>query len=272
VSKIDFSDQATLIHELEANLWEAWSTFGRGKDCALHDEGDMLWFETPIPIIPYNGILKFQVEKNTDHRIDGLIRHFSDRGSSYFWIVTPSSAPPDLPDRLVRRGLQEIEVIPAMTRLLSDLPAPPPLPDDIEVREVLEEDDTIEWLEFAAWRWNIPDEFKQLYGSVTSGFHTGKPDARFRLWQAWRGGKPVSKAAMYIGSGSAGMYGVATRPEAGRLGLARILTIKALNEGRRQGLNLAVLHSTPMAERLYQSLGFEKQAEFRLFAPEAVHI
>ena len=57
-----------------------------------------------------------------------------------------------------------------------------------------------------------------------------------------------------------------------RLGLAGILTLIALKKARTLGKNLAVLHSTPMAENLYRSLGFETMAEFRLFASKEVHI
>jgi hypothetical protein len=45
-----------VIHQVELNLWETWSNFGRGPGCTLHEEGDVLWFETPIPIIPYNTV------------------------------------------------------------------------------------------------------------------------------------------------------------------------------------------------------------------------
>lgn len=50
----NFISEATKIHELEVNLWGMWSHFGRGQGCILHDEGEILWYETPIPIIPYN--------------------------------------------------------------------------------------------------------------------------------------------------------------------------------------------------------------------------
>ena len=92
------------------------------------------------------------------------------------------------------------------------------------------------------------------------------------MWQAWRAGRPISKAGMYLATGSAGIYAVATRPEARRLGLASILTLTALKKAQTLGKNLVVLHSTPMAESLYQSLGFETIVQFRLFASEEVHI
>jgi len=84
-----YSVQKPFIHEIEFNFWETWSNFGRGPGCALH-AGDALWFETPIPIILYNTILKFQVERDIDQRIDELVDHFTRRKVPFFWIVHPS--------------------------------------------------------------------------------------------------------------------------------------------------------------------------------------
>jgi len=102
MSEIDSLDKPALTAELEANLWEFWSTFGRGPGCILHDEDDALWFENPIPLIPYNGILKFQVEKRIDQRIDRMVSHYQKRRAAFMWVVHPSSSPIDLSDRLGR--------------------------------------------------------------------------------------------------------------------------------------------------------------------------
>jgi ribosomal protein S18 acetylase RimI-like enzyme len=92
------------------------------------------------------------------------------------------------------------------------------------------------------------------------------------MWQAWRAQQPVSKVALYLGAGSAGIYAVVTKPEARRLGLASALTLTALREARSLGYRLAVLHASPMAQSLYQALGFDTIAELRLFASEEVHV
>jgi hypothetical protein len=56
-------DRANLIHQIEEDLWETWSTFGTGPNCSLDRDSDALWFETALPIIPYNGVLRFQVQE-----------------------------------------------------------------------------------------------------------------------------------------------------------------------------------------------------------------
>jgi ribosomal protein S18 acetylase RimI-like enzyme len=272
MNETDGLSKTALIHELEANLWEMWSTFGCGPGCALHDEGDALWFQNPIPIIPYNGILKFQVEENVDQRIDQVVNHFRERRVTFMWILHPTSKPLDLPERLRGRGLQEVELISGMARTLTDLAAPRPIPEGIEVRKVVEETDASEYYEFASWRWGVPEDYHNQLSATLAEFRLGRPGAKAHAWQAWRDGQPVAKVGLYLSTGSAGIYGVATRPAARRLGLASILSLTALKTAQTLGRDLAVLHSTPMAEPLYRSLGFETIAEFGLFASDEVHI
>lgn len=272
MGQVDTSARDDPVRELEANLWETWSIFGRGTGCALYEKDGLLWFETPIPIVPYNGVLKSQLQADVDQRIDEVVQHFRQKQAQFMWIVHPSSSPPDLRARLSSRGLVDVEPILGMARGLDHLPAPPPLPDGIEIRQVADERDASAFYQFAAWRWHIPDKQKELYAAIAKAFRIGQSGAKARMWQAWRDGQPVAKAGLYLGAESAGIYGVVTRPKARRLGLARTLSLTALQEAHSQGYRLAILHSSPMAERLYRSLGFEPVAEFRLFASEEVHV
>ncbi len=272
MSETALSDKTAWMHELEHNLWETWSNFGCGPGCSLHDEGDVLWFETPMPIIPYNGILRFQAEADVDRKIDRLVRHFEERNVAFMWIVHPTSRPQDLPERLKERGLQEVELLPGMARTLTTLPDPPPLPEGVSLRKVRDESDASAFYDFAAWRWGIPEEHRGQVGAVMTSFCLGQPGSKAHMWQAWRDGQPLAKAGIYLAAGSVGVYAVVTRPEARRQGLAGILVLRALEYARRSGRHLAILHSSPMAERLYRSLGFETVAHFRLFASEEAHI
>lgn len=256
-----------ITRQVELNLWETWSNFGRGPGCTLHDDGDALWFETPIPIIPYNTVLKFQVEHDVDRRIDMLVRGYAERNVAPLWIVHPSSLPADLPERLQKRGYQEIERAPCMARLLDTLPEPPPIPEGVEVREVTGETDMIELYGLAAWRWGVPKEFRLQLRAMIEKFKIGERGSNTRFWLAWKDGAPISKIGMYIGSGSVGIYGVATKPEARGLGIASVLMNVAMQAAKDAEHKLCVLDSSPMAEKLYQRLGFINLAPLRLYSP-----
>lgn len=272
MNKIDLTDRTTLIHHIEENLWEMWSNFGRGPGCSLHEDEYTLWFETPIPIIPYNGVIKFQADSAVDQHIDSILQHFRRKRAQFMWVLHPSSRPADLRDRLLRQGLIDVEPIPGMARSLEDLPEVPHLPNGIQIREAVGAKDSSAYYQFATWRWNVPEGYQQQYASIVKCFQFGQPGSKAHMWQAWRAGQPIAKAGMYLGSNAAGIYAVATRPEARRLGLASALTLTALHKARSFGYPLAVLHSSPMAESLYRSLGFATLAEFRLFASQETHI
>ena len=256
-----------VIHQVELNLWETWSNFGRGPGCTLHDEGDALWFETPIPTMPYNTVLRFQVEQDVDQRIGSLINGYADRNVTQLWIVHPSALPTDLPQRLLEYGLQEIEIAPCMARSLEDLPEAPPLPPGVEIREAIEESDLIELYGLAAWRWGVPEEYRLQLRKMIEKFEIGERGSNTRMWLALKDGIPISKIGLYNGSGSAGIYGVATKPEARGLGIASILMNVAMKAAKEMGHKLAVLDSSPLAEKLYQRLGFITVAPLRLYSP-----
>ena len=261
-----------VIHQIELNLWETWANFGRGPGCTLHDYGDVLWFETPIPVLPYNTVLRFQVEQDVDKRIDQLIQHFNDRNVPLLWILHPSSVPIDLPDRLKARGLQEIEIAPGMARSLENLPAARPIPKGVEIREAMQDHDLMELYGLAAWRWGVPEEYRPQLRKMIEEFQIGERTSKTRFWLAWKDGVPISKIGLYNGSGSAGIYGVATRPEARGLGIASILMVEAMKAARQMGHKLAVLDSSPLAENLYKRLGFITVAPLHLFSQEAAYL
>lgn len=256
-----------VIQQVELNLWETWSNFGRGPGCTLHDEGDALWFETPIPILPYNTVLKFQVTHNADQRIDALINGYADRNVAPLWILHPSSAPADLAERLQKRGYQEIEIAPCMGRSLENLPEAPAIPEGVEIREAVEDNDLMELYGLAAWRWGVPEEHRGQLRKMIEHFEIGERGSNTRFWLAWKDGAPISKIGLYSGSGSAGIYGVATRPEARGLGIASILMNTAMQAAKEMGHTLAVLDSSPLAEKLYRRLGFVNVAPLRLYSP-----
>ncbi|MGD8394988.1 MAG: GNAT family N-acetyltransferase [Candidatus Eiseniibacteriota bacterium] len=261
---------AAVRRALEENLWALWSRFGRGDGCALHEAPGALWFDTPIPTLPYNGVLRFEgghEGDDVDRRIDAIFEHYRRRRVPFFWILHPSAGPADLDERLRARGLEEAEVCPGMAMRLDDLPETAGAPAGIEIREVRDPSEVDHVLDLVAWRWQVPSEAVRFLPGMAKEFDVGRPGGALRFWLAWRDGVPVSKAIINLDAGAAGLYGVVTRPEARGLGLARILTLEGFHAAREAGYELGVLHSSPMACSLYERIGFRPVAPFRLFAP-----
>ena len=258
-----------MIDALEENLWSMWSTFGRGEGCTLVDEPHLLRFETPIPHVPYNSIMRCRVAD--PDLVDDVLARYLSRNVPIMWVVHPS-APAELPDLLASRGLVEAEICPGMTAPLDALPEPGPLPDGIEIAEIGIED-ADRYVDLVSWRYSLPADAVPVVRSFLRAARVGDPGTTMHLFEARLDGRAVAKVAVHDGAGVLGVYGVATRPEARGRGLARWLTLHALQAAARPGLDTAILHSTPMATSLYEGMGFEPVADFRLWSqPDALHL
>ena len=156
-----------------------------------------------------------------------------------------------------------------MVANLDDLLEPTPMPTGFEIREVDDEIAASYVYELIAWRWYVPPEAQPHLRAINEVMRVGTPSALVRCWLAWHEGVPVAKAVLRI---AAGLYGVATKPEARGRGLARTLTLEVFRAAREVGQKLGVLHSTPMAKSLYSKMGFQDVAPFRVFASEAMHL
>jgi ribosomal protein S18 acetylase RimI-like enzyme len=252
---------------LEENLWSMWSQFGRARGCALHDSAQALWFETPIPVPPYNMVVRFQADPSeADGFIDRIFARFRERGAPFLWLVHPSARPGDLTQRLQRRGFEEAEPITGMVADLAHLPQMLTVPSGVEIHDVTPEHDLSPFADFVAARWQVPETSQADLQAIIDVARIGAAGSPNRAWVAVKDGVALAKAFTHDAAGVVGLYGMATKPEARGLGLARTMCIKALSDARARGHEVAVLHSTPMAVSLYEGVGFRKAAGFSIYA------
>ena len=254
------------VAQLEENLCSMWSQLGRAKACALREQDGALWVETPMPVLPYNMVLRYRGDAQSDRTIDMIFERFGERRVPFLWFVHPSATPADLDTRLEQRGFAEAEELAGMAANLEDLPDQAPLPSGVELVEVTPERGFSPFIDFVANRWQVPASARSVLQDLADVLRFGAPGSPNRAWLALKDGVPVAKSVTHDSTDAVGVYGMVTLPEARGLGLARLVCIEALASARRRGRSLAVLHSTPMARSLYASVGFADVAPFRVFS------
>lgn len=263
----DLSDAPAVVAALEANLREGYVRFGRGLGAEFHEEQDALWFVTGLPFQVPNGVVRFDVAPEmAGTRIDTLLREYAARRAPSCWLVTPSTHPTDLSARLQERGYFS-EFAPGMAADLDAVDLSVPLPPGLRIEPVTDTNTMAVWVHVLAVGSPVPSEVERLLLDwlARSGFH---PDPAAHFFLGTLDGQPVATSLLFLGGGVAGIYSVATIPDARRRGIGAAMTLAAMREGQALGYRVAGLQSSEMGLNIYKRLGFGEYCTFGIcFSP-----
>jgi GNAT superfamily N-acetyltransferase len=172
------------------------------------------------------------------------------------WWTGPSSEPSDLGRHLEAHGFLHAETVPGMAVDLNMLNEAADQPPGLRVEEVTDEAALRIWSKSCVEGFEMPD-FSQEFteACLASGFG---PDTPMRLFQTWMDDEAVATALVFFGAGVAGIYNVATVPNARGRGAGTAVTLAPMVEARAEGYRVAILHASPMGYPVYRKLGFRE--------------
>ena len=265
-------DEARKRRVAMENIWSMWSGFARTEGCSFGDLHGALCLQTPMKAHPYNIVHGFDGGDDPEGRIDRAFAHFAARETPFLWFTSEEDKPADMAPLLEARAMHLAE---PLTLMVADLRGMAPQivgqVGDITITEATADDED-ELVNFISWRWQVPAAYREKALEIYRAFLPGRPNAGARAWLARRDGKLVGKSVLHLGGGVAGLHGVIVTPEARKCGLGHALTTTALAAGLAAGYEVAALGSSPMAESLYASLGFQKVGMGYLYAPGEFHV
>ncbi len=255
--RTDVSD-ASLAASIGDNVCAVWPLLGRGPGGAVHEDAGALWVMAPIPMKPFNLVLRTAwTPDETSERIADIVGRAAAADREIDFLVGPWCRPLDLGDRLAAMGYPCTAELTGMAADLDSVDTAYDVPSEFRLEKVSSLGHLRLYGDLQATQWQVPDEYvPRLHGlHAHGGFGDDQPAHRFLIM---RGSRAVAKGAVVLGAGVAGLYGVYVAPEARGKGLATTLTLAAYAHAKKLGYRVGVLHSTPSAVKLYERLGFKR--------------
>lgn len=249
-----------LIEAIDANLSEEMAYFGRGLPHGeLHETPELLWFFTGQS--GPNGVLRTRLASDTreyvEAKIAQIISFFKARQASFDWSIGPTTRPANFAAFLQARGFTYDNYSTGMAVDLLSINEDIPVNRELVITEI-EDSETLKILRSIEIKGfgSSPETAQKYYATyISAGFGTGKP---WHHYLGWLHGEPVAMASLLFHAGVAGIYGVATTPEARRQGAGAAMTLHTLHQAREQGYRVAVLTPTDMSIAIYRRLGFQE--------------
>ena len=223
----------------------------------VHDEGDVIYGMTGIPLEVFNGATCARFDPATaDERIEAVLGTFRRAAIDMSWMVGPTSTPTDLLARLEAHGLVLDATEPVLGMTLDGWVSRPPA-DGIELEWVTDRAafDVASRVMFAGF--GMPDSIFDAFADRFSMTVLG-PGGYQRVVLARIDGQPVSTALGVVIDGVLGIYNVATMPDQQRRGGGTAVTRAVIDDGIARGAVGAMLQSSDAGRPVYERIGFHQ--------------
>ena len=254
-----------LLTALESNMIAFWSAYGRANGSTLQATSNVVWFYTGIQVPLFNGVLSTKLKPDGVKAIfDSLRAKIDEQGAPAFWWIGPQSEPDNLGSLLEQNGLEPAGEVPGMAIDLELVDNKPEMIANFTIQKVSNTEMQALWARIAAVGTGFPDVVTEAMARVEATLTDSQYKAQHR-YIGLLNGTPVATSALVLDSGVAGIYAVATIPEARRKGTGGIMTVIPLLEAKQIGYRVGILQASSMGYSLYKRIGFKDVCKYRLY-------
>jgi len=210
-----------------------------------------------IPTSIYNRVVETRFDIDAiEEKIMEVVEFYSSNGLPFLWMVSPKDSPPDLSQRLEVNGFVR-SGSPGMAIDLRQLKAPAS-PPGFRLERVMDKESLINYSHLMPKAFGFDDLSKSAVTRWIQGLGLREDLSHYI---GYLDDKQVASSSIYCSGGVAGLYCVASMPEARRKGLGSLMSAIPLLNAREEGYNVGVLHSSMLAHGVYLRLGFEDVSE-----------
>jgi ribosomal protein S18 acetylase RimI-like enzyme len=256
-----------LLAAMEANFAEEMASLARGLPGGeLYEDAELQMFYTGKA--GFNGVTRTRFASDDPvyihARIAATLDYFRRRNISLGWLIGPLARPANLATYLEAHGLIYHSTDIAMALNIRSLHAMPSSAAELTISEVAGIEDLRAWYTVNVEGFGYTEQTAHVYYDAYARLGSGAS----RPWHhyvGWLGNRPVAIASLLLHAGVAGIYGIATIPEARRRGIGSAMTLYALRAARAYGYRVAILSPTEMGKNIYQRIGFQEVCKLQFY-------
>ena len=243
-----------MVHSVEANLFAFFPLLANWPRAEAHDDPDMIWTLSDAPYPLFNSICRARfAPQDADEAIKIAMARCALKRVPMLWWTGPQSEPADLEDRLIAHGFYADY----STGMSVDLSAVGRTEYGGFAFEPVSSSMLTEWCRVLCEGFGAPIEFGDAFSEFARAVGLESPSP-LRHYLAFVDGEAAGTASIFYGAGVAGIYDVSTLPSHRRKGIGAAITRAAMHVAREDGYRMAILHSSALGHRMYQSLGFKE--------------
>lgn len=243
------------IRAIKENLYQYFYTFKNVEAAEFLASGDNIRWKTKVPYPWFNGVLsRSHPREDAKQLIEETQEYFNDMANSgYTWWLAPDLEPEDWGLHLLQHGFRYTAETPGMAVELDHLQVPTKNPLGLEIIPVEDLQTLQTWVNVFIRGYGLPEEWYFDLFELMNGLGLAYP---FQNYLGFLDGQAIATSHIFYSAGVAGIYNVATLPEARGKGIGAAMTRAPLIQAREQGFKLGVLQSSEMGYPIYQNLGF----------------
>ncbi|MBO0780534.1 MAG: GNAT family N-acetyltransferase [Ktedonobacteraceae bacterium] len=256
---------AALIAAIEANLWEAARIWARLLDSEIIETKEHTCFISGMPFSMFNGVIRARFSSETaNDGMAALFNKFEQRSVPFSWLISPSTQPADVEQHLVNRGFKLDEEEIGMAIDLSLLPSDLALPPGLRIVEVDNKTILEGWIRVMAVGSGFPRSVVDLLNNIQARHRLARRSV-VRFYLGLLNNEPVATSLLLFAGGVAGLYCVATLPEARRRGIGHAMTTYPLMIAHSESYRIGTLQASQMGFNIYRRLGFQEYCRFHVY-------
>ena len=227
-------------------------------DTVCEETDGFFRYSTGIPFPLLNAVIETQIPLEfAIKKIRENITFFGKRQVPFIWMIGPSSSPKNMGVLLIKNGFI-LNKMPGMAYDLKNLKAEREHLNKVEIIKVENIETLKVWNDIVLTGFELPKELISDFFYKAFLFKLLEDKGSASAFVANYNGNPIASSLVCYAAGVAGIYNVTTLEEARGKGIGTAITLAPLNEAKKLGYEIAILHSSEMAFNMYKKMDFKE--------------